>query len=53
MLPGDKVVAEIRGHILLWDIPKRKLGFITEGRSPVVVWEGDLGDSWLPADFIP
>ncbi len=52
VLPGNKVVAEMGGNILLWDIDGRKLGHITRGRSPVVSWEGKMTDSWLPKDFV-
>jgi hypothetical protein len=37
ILPSNNVVCELEGQIVLVDLNARKIGFITMGRSPVVV----------------
>ncbi len=43
-IPGERVVFQLgsyrRGQIVLLELPTRRLGLVTLGSSPVVVWEG-------------
>ena len=39
ILPGDQLVYQLGEHVVLLDLTSRKLGLVTMGRGPVVVFE--------------
>ena len=41
MLPGDQVVAELSGQIVILDVKSRKMGLIAMGRNPVATPSDD------------
>lgn len=45
LLPGDRIVFEFDGQILLLDLNTRKIGLIANGWQPVVILQDDAGKS--------